>query len=85
MSTLSTLSGHKGTWVASVKGAPETLQHMYTSVPSFYESTYKYFTRRGSRVLALGYKMMEHKGDVSVTRSSSNVLLYQPGCALFSR
>ncbi|RUS35554.1 hypothetical protein BC938DRAFT_478473 [Jimgerdemannia flammicorona] len=43
----------------SVKGAPETLRKMYTHVPDNYEETYKFFTRRGSRVLALGYKFLK--------------------------
>ncbi|RKP09816.1 hypothetical protein THASP1DRAFT_34310 [Thamnocephalis sphaerospora] len=65
MATLSSISDRKGVLFAAVKGAPETLQHMYTNVPSFYEDTYKYFTRRGSRVLALGFKLMESTGDVN--------------------
>ncbi|KAK1758969.1 hypothetical protein QBC47DRAFT_314915 [Echria macrotheca] len=44
-----------GTFVA-VKGAPETIMKMLVTVPADYEETYKYFTRRGSRVLALAYK-----------------------------
>ncbi|KAI1332302.1 cation pump, Ca2+ pump [Xylariaceae sp. FL0255] len=47
----------RGTFVA-VKGAPETIMKMLTTVPQDYEETYKYFTRRGSRVLALAYKQM---------------------------
>ena len=44
---------------AAVKGAPETLKGMYAQVPTGYDETYKGFTRRGSRVLALGYKWLE--------------------------
>ncbi|KAK8106132.1 cation-transporting atpase 4 [Apiospora kogelbergensis] len=47
----------RGTFVA-VKGAPETIMKMLTTVPADYEETYKYFTRRGSRVLALAYKQL---------------------------
>ncbi|CAO3617333.1 unnamed protein product [Cunninghamella blakesleeana] len=43
----------------SVKGAPETLRTMYKEVPSDYIDTYRYFTRKGSRVLALGYKYLD--------------------------
>ncbi|KAF5678340.1 atpase [Fusarium heterosporum] len=52
-------TGHKvkGTF-AGVKGAPETIQKMLTVVPDDYEETYKYFTRKGSRVLALAYKQL---------------------------
>ena len=39
-----------------VKGAPETIMKMLVNVPADYEETFKYFTRKGSRVLALAYK-----------------------------
>ncbi|KAG8882698.1 hypothetical protein FRB97_007838 [Tulasnella sp. 331] len=54
MSTLSTLPN--GTVLVSVKGAPETIKTMLQTVPAEYDETYKYFTRRGSRVLALAWK-----------------------------
>ena len=41
-----------------VKGAPETIQTMLKSTPPNYEETYKYFTRNGGRVLALGYRYL---------------------------
>ncbi|KAI1276786.1 hypothetical protein F5Y07DRAFT_364989 [Xylaria sp. FL0933] len=47
----------RGTFVG-VKGAPETIMKMLVTVPDDYEETYKYFTRRGSRVLALAYKQL---------------------------
>ncbi|KAI0131901.1 hypothetical protein BJ170DRAFT_611654 [Xylariales sp. AK1849] len=47
----------KGTFVG-VKGAPETIMKMLVEVPRDYEETFKYFTRRGSRVLALAYKQL---------------------------
>ncbi|KAI1824092.1 hypothetical protein F4861DRAFT_281319 [Xylaria intraflava] len=47
----------RGTFVG-VKGAPETIMGMLVTVPDDYEETYKYFTRRGSRVLALAYKQL---------------------------
>ncbi|CAO3591543.1 unnamed protein product [Absidia cylindrospora] len=46
------------TFVA-VKGAPETLRTMYDDVPADYVDTYRHFTRKGSRVLALGYKYLD--------------------------
>ncbi|KAL7273802.1 putative cation-transporting ATPase 1, partial [Rhizina undulata] len=51
--------GHrtKATFVG-VKGAPETIRSMLVEVPADYEKTFKYFTRRGSRVLALAYKYL---------------------------
>ncbi|KAG6878464.1 hypothetical protein C0993_006304 [Termitomyces sp. T159_Od127] len=57
MATVSTLPG--GKTLVAVKGAPETIKAMLTSVPAHYDDTYKYFTRKGSRVLALGMKEME--------------------------
>ena len=47
----------KGTFVG-VKGAPETIMKMLVEVPADYEETFKYFTRKGSRVLALAYKQL---------------------------
>jgi manganese-transporting P-type ATPase len=43
---------------AAVKGAPETIKQMLAQVPEGYDEAYKWFTRRGSRVLALGIKDM---------------------------
>ncbi|KAK9450721.1 uncharacterized protein V1518DRAFT_411526 [Limtongia smithiae] len=50
----------------SAKGAPETMRHMLKTVPSGYEETYKYFTRRGSRVLALAYRYLAD--DLSINK-----------------
>ena len=59
MSTLSGVTDPSGRkWIAAVKGAPETLKTMYNSVPDNYDETYRFYTRRGSRVLALGMKTM---------------------------
>jgi cation-transporting ATPase 13A1 len=63
MSTVSsvTLPGNsKKRTLVAVKGAPETLKPMYTSTPSDYEATYKWFAQRGSRVLALGYRWADN-------------------------
>jgi cation-transporting ATPase 13A1 len=57
MSTVSVLPG--GKVLAAVKGAPETLKTMLSVIPEHYDDTYKWFTRNGSRVLALGMKEME--------------------------
>ncbi|KAJ7176571.1 hypothetical protein C8R46DRAFT_1160523 [Mycena filopes] len=57
MSTVSNLPG--GKTIAAVKGAPETIKGMLSVVPAHYDDTYKYFTRKGSRVLALAMKEME--------------------------
>ncbi|KAJ7705279.1 hypothetical protein B0H17DRAFT_973789 [Mycena rosella] len=57
MSTVSNLPG--GKTLAAVKGAPETIKGMLAVVPDHYDDTYKYFTRKGSRVLALAMKDLE--------------------------
>ncbi|XDG09844.1 hypothetical protein ABKA04_009459 [Annulohypoxylon sp. FPYF3050] len=54
----------RGTF-ASVKGAPETIMKMLITVPKDYEETFKYFTRRGSRVLALAYKQLTTDNELS--------------------
>jgi manganese-transporting P-type ATPase len=57
MSTISSLPG--GKTLAAVKGAPETIKGMLRECPEWYDETYKWYTRRGSRVLALGAKDMD--------------------------
>ncbi|KAK7094549.1 endoplasmic reticulum transmembrane helix translocase-like [Littorina saxatilis] len=43
-------------YMATVKGAPETLKDMFKHIPDNYEEVYLAMARRGARVLALGYK-----------------------------
>jgi manganese-transporting P-type ATPase len=57
----------RGTFVA-VKGAPETIMKMLVTVPADYEETFKYFTRKGSRVLALAYKQLTADGEMSAAK-----------------
>jgi manganese-transporting P-type ATPase len=45
-----------GRVLVAVKGAPETIKTMLSSIPDGYDETFKWYTRRGSRVLALGMK-----------------------------
>lgn len=59
--------GNRRQLFVAVKGAPETLKGMYKDVPGNYDETYKWFTRRGSRVLALGYKYLESLGEEKVS------------------
>nr|CAI5866507.1 unnamed protein product [Callosobruchus analis] len=44
------------TYISCVKGAPETLKQMYAEVPEKYDEAYLELSRRGARVLALGYR-----------------------------
>jgi cation-transporting ATPase 13A1 len=57
----------KGTF-AGVKGAPETIMKMLVNVPADYEETYKYFTRKGSRVLALAYKQLTVDSELGASK-----------------
>ncbi|CAB3251374.1 unnamed protein product [Arctia plantaginis] len=43
-------------YISSVKGAPETVKGMLKEVPSHYDHVYLTLSRRGARVLALGYR-----------------------------
>lgn len=55
MATVSTI-GVGGKSLFSVKGAPEVIKRMLAVVPEGYDDTFKSFTRRGSRVLALAMR-----------------------------
>jgi cation-transporting ATPase 13A1 len=54
---------NRSIYLATVKGAPEILQTMFSSYPTNYETTYKKFAREGYRILALGYKYIK-KNDI---------------------
>jgi manganese-transporting P-type ATPase len=58
---------NKGTFVG-VKGAPETIRTMLVDTPPKYEETFKYFTRNGARVLALGYKYLATDAGIGQKR-----------------
>ncbi|KAF4595074.1 cation-transporting ATPase 4 [Ophiocordyceps camponoti-floridani] len=57
----------RGTFIG-VKGAPETIMKMLVNVPADYEETYKYFTRKGSRVLALAYKQLSVDSELGASK-----------------
>ena len=57
----------RGTFVG-VKGAPETIRTMLTKTPPKYEETFKYFTRNGGRVLALGYRYLSAESELGQTK-----------------
>ena len=63
----STGKKHKGTFVG-VKGAPETIRTMLTRIPPNYEETFKYFTRNGGRVLALGYRYLSAENEIAQSK-----------------
>ncbi|EKM53145.1 uncharacterized protein PHACADRAFT_163440 [Phanerochaete carnosa HHB-10118-sp] len=68
MSTVCSLPS--GKLVVAVKGAPETIRGMLAVVPEFYDETYKYYTRRGSRVLALGFRETETMSTEKINKLS---------------
>ena len=43
-------------YIAAVKGAPEALKSMFSTVPANYDEVYLALSRKGSRVLAVGYR-----------------------------
>ena len=47
-----------------LKALPETIMKMLVKVPADYEETFKYFTRKGSRVLALAYKHLSEDSEM---------------------
>ncbi|KAJ6652981.1 hypothetical protein lerEdw1_010250 [Lerista edwardsae] len=47
-------------YIATVKGAPETLHRMFSQCPSSYNVIHTEISREGARVLALGYKELGH-------------------------
>uniref|UniRef100_A0A8C8SE98 Endoplasmic reticulum transmembrane helix translocase n=1 Tax=Pelusios castaneus TaxID=367368 RepID=A0A8C8SE98_9SAUR len=47
-------------YIAAVKGAPETLHAMLSQCPSSYHAVHTEISRQGARVLALGYKELGH-------------------------
>lgn len=65
MSTISLLPA--GKVLVAVKGAPETIKSMLSTVPEDYDETFRWYTRRGSRVLALGMKELPSMGTEKVT------------------
>lgn len=62
MSVIAGFSENQGstevTYLACVKGAPEILKPMFRSLPDDYDEAYIRIARQGSRVLALGRKMI---------------------------
>jgi cation-transporting ATPase 13A1 len=86
MSTVSTLLiGSTRKVLISCKGAPETLRSMFITVPKGYDEHYKYWARRGKRVLALGYKYenIETKDIKDLHRISVEDKLHFAGFLIF--
>src|ERR1700691_2484912 len=73
--TISSLLG--GRTFAAIKGAPETIKGMLKECPKWYDETYKWYTRRGSRVLALGARDMDTMSVDKVRRCVPNLLIME--------
>ncbi|XP_011498856.1 PREDICTED: manganese-transporting ATPase 13A1 [Ceratosolen solmsi marchali] len=58
-------------FIITAKGAPETLKSMFSSVPPNYDSTYLTLSRRGARVLALGYRKLPNSTTLNDLRNYS--------------
>ena len=74
MSTVSYLDGYNNqgkqvsgssTLLIAAKGAPETIKKYLVSVPKGYDEHYKFWARRGKRVLALAYRYGEQRKSVA--------------------
>ena len=83
MSTISSLPG--GRLLIAVKGAPETIKTMLSVVPKGYDDTYKWFTRKGSRVLALAMKEMDALSSDKVSIYPTVLCLMSRSYAVYSR
>ena len=59
MLTVSVPESLGGRAFTTAKGAPETIKGLLASIPDGYDETCKWFTRRDSRVLALGLKELD--------------------------
>eukprot|EP01112_Ceratiomyxa_fruticulosa_P014550 TRINITY_DN4179_c0_g1_i1.p1 TRINITY_DN4179_c0_g1~~TRINITY_DN4179_c0_g1_i1.p1 ORF type:complete len:1212 (-),score=248.16 TRINITY_DN4179_c0_g1_i1:31-3666(-) len=90
MSTIVTIDGvqiekSSHTFVTA-KGSPEIMKNLFAKIPDNYDNTYKYFSRRGQRVLALGYKplrSMNQSEAKQFPRESAESSLIFAGFVLF--
>ena len=77
LNCMSTVSGPKilgDRAFTIVEGAPETIKKLLTSIPDSYVKTCKWFTRRGSRVLAFGLKGMDAMSNDKIVHLSCELV-----------
>lgn len=53
------------------KGAPEVLEALFKTKPSYYRRVYRHFASRGNRVLALGYRSIPTEWSLAEIRQKS--------------
>ncbi|CEF64712.1 Cation-transporting P-type ATPase family and Cation-transporting P-type ATPase, subfamily V and P-type ATPase, A domain and HAD-like domain and P-type ATPase, cytoplasmic domain N-containing protein [Strongyloides ratti] len=63
---------NKSNMIVTVKGAPEVLKNMLTSIPEGYVNGYKKLTQQGFRVLALGYSKLKNIDKNNLRHISRN-------------
>lgn len=74
-------------YIGCVKGAPETIMQMLENVPKNYEETFLEYSRRGARVLALGYKelgKLDHQAVREIKRDDVETKLQFAGFVIIS-
>nr|CAG4640609.1 EOG090X00J5 [Eulimnadia texana] len=59
IASYSTAGSSENKYLATIKGAPETLKPMFADLPENYDQIYLENSRKGARVLALGYKQLD--------------------------
>ena len=69
MVTIAATESSSPTYFAAMKGAPETVMTFLAKIPPSYESTYKYFSRQGYRVIALAYKSFKGTRVTGLSRA----------------
>ncbi|XP_029648967.1 manganese-transporting ATPase 13A1 [Octopus sinensis] len=89
---MSVIAGYSATageteYIATVKGAPETLKAMFQNPPKDYDEVYLAMARRGARVLALGHKtigVLTHQQVRELTREAAECNLEFAGFVIIS-
>ena len=68
----------KQTYAVFCKGAPEIIETLLAEVPENYVKTYKFYTKKGYRVLALAHKFLNQEIDyANITREQAeNQLIF---------
>ena len=59
-------------FIVTVKGAAEVLKPMFVNLPDNYDKIFMHLSRRGARVLALGFKSLGRKNQSDIKELISN-------------